>query len=133
MSYEIEHTDDEWRRILTPDAYRILRQAGTEPAFGNEFWDLHDDGLYRCGGCGAPVFDSRDKYDSGTGWPSFSAALAPTVVGTAVDNSLGQMRTEVTCARCGSHLGHVFDDGPPPAQLRYCMNSGAMTFEPRGK
>lgn len=131
MGYEVEHTDDEWRALLTPDRFRILRRAGTEPPFANEYWDNHRDGTYHCGGCGAPLFDSRDKFDSGTGWPSFTRPVIAGAVAARRDDSLGMVRTEVTCARCGSHLGHVFGDGPPPTGERYCMNSGSLTFEPR--
>ena len=132
MPYEIEHTDEEWKRILSPDAYRVLRRAGTEPAFANEFWDNHDDGTYLCGGCGRPLFDSRDKYDSGSGWPSFTKPIEPAAVETHTDTSLFMKRTEVRCTRCGGHLGHLFDDGPAPLGARYCMNSASLRFEPRG-
>jgi peptide-methionine (R)-S-oxide reductase len=132
MPYVVEHTDEEWRRLLSPDAFRILRLAGTEPAFSNEFWNNHDDGMYLCGGCGRPLFDSAGKYDSRTGWPSFTRPLDDLAVETGPDTQLGTERTEVRCARCGGHLGHVFDDGPAPGGKRYCMNSGALTFQPRG-
>ena len=132
MPYVIEHTDEEWRGMLSADAYRILRRAGTEPAFNNEYWDNHHDGTYVCGGCGRPLFDSADKYDSGTGWPSFSRPIDEHAVETGVDTQLGMERTEVLCSRCGGHLGHVFDDGPSPTSKRFCMNSGALVFEPRG-
>lgn len=131
MTREVEHTDDEWRSLLTADAFRILRRGGTEPAFDNAYWDEHRDGVYRCGGCGAELFDSSDKYDSGTGWPSFAAPIGEGAVERHADASLGMVRTEVLCARCGGHLGHVFTDGPPPAGTRYCMNSGALHFVPR--
>ncbi len=130
MSYQIEHTDAEWRTLLGPDRYRVLRRAGTEPPFNNEYWDTHDPGLYLCGGCGAILFDAADKFDSGTGWPSFTRPVEPARVEEHTDASLGSVRTEVVCARCGSHLGHVFPDGPPPTSLRYCMNSLALTFMP---
>ncbi len=130
VSYVVEHTDEEWRRMLSPDAYRVLRNAGTEPAFNNEYWDNHDEGTYVCGGCGRPVFASADKYDSGTGWPSFTQPIDEHAVETATDTLLDTDRTEVRCARCGGHLGHLFDDGPPPAGMRYCMNSAALRFEP---
>ncbi len=131
MPYVVEHTDEEWRRLLSPDAFRILRLAGTEPAFNNEFWDSHADGTYLCGGCSRPVFDSADKYDSGTGWPSFTRPIDDKAVETGPDTQLGTERTEVRCARCGGHLGHVFDDGPAPGGKRYCMNSGGLTFQSR--
>lgn len=132
MPYEIEHTDDEWRRLLAPDAYRILRRGGTEPAFANALWDNHAEGTYLCGGCGQPLFDSVDKYDSGSGWPSFKGPIVPEAVETTTDTQFGMTRTEVRCARCGSHLGHLFADGPGPHGTRYCMNSGSLRFEPRG-
>ena len=132
MPYEIEHTDEEWKRMLSPDAYRVLRHAGTEPAFANELWDNHADGTYLCGGCRRPLFDSRDKYDSGSGWPSFTKPIEPAAVETHTDTSLLMKRTEVRCARCGGHLGHLFDDGPAPLGTRYCMNSASLRFEPRG-
>ena len=131
MVERIEKTDDEWRAILSPDQFRILRRGGTEPPFDNEYWDDHEEGTYRCGGCGLLLFDSADKFDSGTGWPSFSRPVEPDVVEERDDSSLGMRRTEVTCARCGGHLGHVFDDGPAPAGKRFCMNSGSLKFDAR--
>jgi peptide-methionine (R)-S-oxide reductase len=131
MAYEVSHTDAEWREMLTPDQFRVLRRAGTEPSFANDFWDNHASGVYHCAGCGRPLFDSEDKFDSGTGWPSFSRAIEPRAVETHSDTQFGMTRTEVRCARCGGHLGHLFDDGPAPTRMRFCMNSAALTFQPR--
>lgn len=131
MPCPVEHTDEEWRSVLGPDRFRVLRGGGTEPAFGNEYWDKHIDGVYRCGGCSTPLFDSNDKFDSGTGWPSFIRPISAGLVEERVDDTLGVVRTEAVCATCGGHLGHVFDDGPQPTGLRYCMNSLSLAFEPR--
>ncbi|MDW5562136.1 MAG: peptide-methionine (R)-S-oxide reductase MsrB [Methanomassiliicoccus sp.] len=127
---KIVRSEDEWRRLLTPVQFGILRKEGTEPAFQNEYWDNHEEGTYKCAGCGLPLFSSRDKFESGTGWPSFTRPLADDVVEFEPDNKFGMRRTAVKCARCDGHLGHVFDDGPPPARTRYCMNSGSLEFEP---
>lgn len=131
MSYRVSHTDAEWREMLTPDQFRVLRRQGTEPSFANEYWDNHADGLYHCAGCGQVLFDSDDKFDSGTGWPSFCRTVEPRAVETHTDTQFGTTRTEVRCARCGGHLGHLFNDGPAPSLMRYCMNSAALTFGPR--
>jgi peptide-methionine (R)-S-oxide reductase len=127
--YEVTHTDAEWRELLTGDQYEVLRQAGTEVPYSSPLNDEHGVGVFSCAGCAQQLFSSESKFDSGTGWPSFWRPLDGAVVEDA-DNTLGTTRTEVLCQRCGGHLGHVFDDGPPPTGLRYCMNGVAMTFLP---
>jgi peptide-methionine (R)-S-oxide reductase len=127
--YEVMHTDAEWRKLLTPAQYNVLRQQGTEPAFSSPLLDEHRVGVFACAGCALALFSSRTKFESGTGWPSFYAPLVNAVL-TADDTSFGMDRTEVHCRRCGGHLGHVFPDGPPPTGLRYCMNGVALVFMP---
>ncbi len=129
---KIEKTDAEWKEALTPEQYRVLRKQGTERAFTGKYHDHHEKGTYVCAACGLPVFSSVTKFESGTGWPSFWQPIAPQNVETESDWSLGGRRTEVHCARCGGHLGHVFEDGPPPTGLRYCINSVSLGFE-KGK
>jgi peptide-methionine (R)-S-oxide reductase len=128
-SFEITKSEEEWRKILTPAQFRILRKHETERAGSSPLNHEHREGIYHCAGCDLPLYSSSAKFESGTGWPSFTAAL-PNAIGTSIDRSLFEVRTEVHCRRCGGHLGHVFDDGPPPTGKRYCMNGAAMTFKP---
>lgn len=130
MSEKVVKSDKEWREALTPEQYRVLRQGGTEPPFSGALLNAKEKGVYRCAGCGRPLFHSATKFESHTGWPSFYDPIAPESVATETDASHGMERTEVMCAACGGHLGHVFPDGPPPTGQRYCMNSAALTLEP---
>jgi len=131
MAEKIFRTENEWKKLLNPDQYRVTRQKGTEPAFTGAYWNSHEAGVYRCIGCGQPLFDSDNKFDSGTGWPSFDRPISNESVLETEDRSHGMIRTEVTCERCGSHLGHVFNDGPETTGLRYCINSASLKMDPR--
>jgi peptide-methionine (R)-S-oxide reductase len=131
MASEVDKTDEQWRESLTPEQYRVLREKDTERPFTGKYLDAKEDGTYRCVGCGAVLFDSSTKFESGTGWPSFTEPAVAANVELHRDLSHGMMRTEVTCRRCGGHLGHVFDDGPRPTGQRYCINSVALDLEPR--
>jgi methionine-R-sulfoxide reductase len=130
---KVKKTDAEWRKQLTAEQYEIARGQGTEPAFCGTLLDNHREGIYHCVCCGLPLFSSDSKFNSGTGWPSFFQPVSKENVITRTDNSFGMSRTEIICARCGAHLGHVFDDGPPPTGLRFCLNSAALTFVDKGK
>ena len=126
---KVKVSNTEWKKLLTPNQYYILREQGTERAFANEYWDNHQKGYYYCAACKLPIYSSETKFESGTGWPSFYQPLEKNRVVLRNDNSLGMVRGEIICARCEGHLGHVFEDGPKPTGLRYCMNSGAMLFQ----
>ena len=133
MKRKIEKSDSEWKKELTPEQYRVCREKGTEPAFTGKYYNSKEKGTYRCVACGAELFDSNTKYDSGSGWPSFYQPASSENVETHEDLSHGMRRTEVMCSSCGAHLGHVFPDGPRPTGLRYCINSAALNMEPEKK
>jgi peptide-methionine (R)-S-oxide reductase len=129
VGYEVDKTEEEWRQLLTPQQFHVLRESGTERAFSGEYWNVHDDGTYHCAACDAVVFSANTKFESGSGWPSFFDVIDEDAVELVEDRSHGMIRTEVRCRRCGSHLGHLFADGPRPTGQRYCMNSASLRLE----
>lgn len=132
-AFPVQRTSAEWKTLLPPKTFEVMRNESTERAFSSSLHNQKKDGIYYCASCGEPLFDSKDKYDSGTGWPSYTRPIAPENVGTREDKQFFAVRTEVHCSRCGGHLGHVFDDGPAPTGLRYCMNGVALSFKGRGE
>ncbi|MBS1815209.1 MAG: peptide-methionine (R)-S-oxide reductase MsrB [Acidobacteria bacterium] len=128
---KVQKTEAEWRELLTPEQFHVLREKGTERAFTGALYENHDEGIYHCAGCNAPLFKSETKYESGSGWPSFYIPISADAVEAHEDNTFGMRRIEVTCATCGGHLGHIFPDGPRPTGMRYCINSASLSFEPQ--